>query len=482
MEFASDEEAVGYYRGLLASVYGGRRWILGSDVLVGLTPLVARLASLGADGGLCIATASGVGTLPDAGFAPDPIVVPSQASSTIMDALRATIEILANLPDDVVAAVERFDPQGEVLAIGPFFGDDRPMAGRRIWGGRPERWRALEDKTTIDAFWDRLGVTREPAVIVDAADFDALWAATAEMDRYGTGAVWVGDSKEGFNGGAEYVRRVASRADADTVHQALGPKCDRIRVMPMLEGIPCSIHGMVFATETIAIRPCEMLVLRKDDGTAFHYSGTATMWDPPVTEREAMRALAVRIGDELRATVGYRGVFTIDGIMTERGFRPTELNPRFGGGIWRIGRPIPQLPLLLLHLAVCERDDLDWRPNDLEALLLSLGDSQRSGGGLALVAVGPEDSRFIGMSIRPGEGSPLERATFYEDPDAPEAHWQVRYGPHPVGGFMGLEPKPEFQPVGQSLAPALADVINALDEHWSLGLGTLTPAKDVLRS
>jgi hypothetical protein len=38
--------------------------------------------------------------------------------------------------------------------------------------------------------------------------------------------------------------------------------------------------------------------------------------------REHMRAVAVRVGEYLRRTVGYGGVFTIDGILTRDGSAP----------------------------------------------------------------------------------------------------------------------------------------------------------------
>ncbi|HWB72073.1 MAG TPA: hypothetical protein VG452_07635 [Egibacteraceae bacterium] len=57
---------------------------------------------------------------------------------------------------------------------------------------------------------------------------------------------------------------------------------------------------------------------------------------------------------------GLPGVFTVDGVMTAEGFRPTELNPRFGAAIALMARATG-LPLYLLHLASVHRPDLDWR-------------------------------------------------------------------------------------------------------------------------
>ena len=54
--------------------------------------------------------------------------------------------------------------------------------------------------------------------------------------------------------------------------------------------------------------------------------------------REEMREAARRVGEQLRAEVEFRGAFTLDGVATADGFRPTELNPRFGAGLEVITR------------------------------------------------------------------------------------------------------------------------------------------------
>ena len=51
-----------------------------------------------------------------------------------------------------------------------------------------------------------------------------------------------------------------------------------------------------------------------------------------------MREAARRVGAVLRDEVAYRGAFTLDGVATVDGFRPTELNPRFGAGLGVITR------------------------------------------------------------------------------------------------------------------------------------------------
>ncbi|MEJ2131362.1 MAG: hypothetical protein P8Y95_07025 [Gammaproteobacteria bacterium] len=137
-------------------------------------------------------------------------------------------------------------------------------------------------------------------------------------------------------------------------------RCDHVRVMPFLEGIPCSIHGMVFPNTVIAFRPVEQLTLHRPTSPRFKYSGCATFWDPPEGDREEMRELAGSIGAALRSLVEFRGTFTVDGVMTADGFRPTELNPRYGLGMGVMSRSLPALPLEWIDQAVCEGEPWDF--------------------------------------------------------------------------------------------------------------------------
>ena len=107
--------------------------------------------------------------------------------------------------------------------------------------------------------------------------------------------------------------------------------CDRVRVLPFLDGVPCSIHGFVLPDGTAVFRPVEIAILRGRDRT-FTYGGLSTFWDPPSADRDEMRAVARRVGAHLRATQGYLGAFGIDGVLTVDGFRPTELNSRMSAG------------------------------------------------------------------------------------------------------------------------------------------------------
>jgi hypothetical protein len=67
--------------------------------------------------------------------------------------------------------------------------------------------------------------------------------------------------------------------------------------MPFLEGVPCSIHGVVFPEGAATFRPVEMVTLRRPGSSRLRYAGAATFWDPPAADREVMRDLARRVGE-----------------------------------------------------------------------------------------------------------------------------------------------------------------------------------------
>ena len=363
-----------YYAALVRPLVEGRRVVVAGVVLGGSGVVVDTFRSLGASDVFVLAQTRGTGPIPE-GTAYFDLEI---TAGTIDRALRATIAAVKDPPAAAIAALDEFDPNRSAIVVGDMFNEAAYIAGRRSLSYRRPEWVALEDKVVIDACWERWGVARAPSVVVET-DFTSLVNAASELDE-GQGTVWAGDAREGFNGGAEYARWVRNRTDAEAAAAFLGAHCDQARVMPFLEGIPCSIHGVVFDDDVAALRPFEMVTLRRAEGPELFYAGIASYWDPPRADREEMRAIARRVGAALRTDVDYRGGFTIDGVMTAEGFRPTELNPRPGAALGTLSRAHPELPLSLLFPAISGGVELDYRPTDLEELLLSGADRVRAGG------------------------------------------------------------------------------------------------------
>ena len=300
-------------------------------------------------------------------------------AADVIQGFRRVERLLARPPTEFLEALSHFDPDRRALvlappiSIGPLPGT---LDGRRLFGRRQPASLALEDKVEVDAFWDRAGVARAPSAIVRPDLTDVAGAARGR--DYGQGVVVAADAREGIHGWGEGLRWARDSAELAKVIDVLRAISDRVRVMPFIEGIPCSIHGIVFPDHVVAVRPVEMVTLRQPP--RLRCCGAATFWAPPRRRRTETREVARRVGETLRETIGYRGAFTVDGVMTEQGFLPTELNPRFGAGLGVIGRAIPKLPLGLLQLAIVEGLELGYRPADLEEMLVA-GANQHRGGG-----------------------------------------------------------------------------------------------------
>ncbi len=245
----------------LRSVFAGRSVVIAGGVAASATARIAQLRELGAERFLVVATGPGTGPQP---IAPDVEIVdlfarpPSTAD--LMEAFREEERTIAQPPTAVLEALARFDPQCEAVALAAPFLDVRTLGDRSLFGARRSDWVALEDKTRVAALFDAAGVPRPPSAVVDA-DPTAIQRAAVALDR-GAGTVWSGDSREGFNGGAERVRWVRDAADAREALDQLVPTSDRVRVASFADGVPCSIHGFVVADGVAVLRPVELVTLR----------------------------------------------------------------------------------------------------------------------------------------------------------------------------------------------------------------------------
>ena len=420
----------------LRPVYSGRRVALVSGVLQGKAGYAQALAALGASKVLAIG-AMGTGPLPEC----ERVVVEMPAQSPVAE-FRAWERLAASPTAEVASALDRFAPD---LVLSNGFESFTTFAGRPVFGARRPEWTALEDKTTVDALWDAAGVARAPSEVVPLGE---AWAAHERLDR-GQGTVWSGDNRSGWHGGGEYVRRVRSAEEASAVSAYLGGACDAVRVVPFLDGLPCSIHGFVTPTGVAALRPVEMVVLRSTEG--FRYAGCATTWDPAPDDREAMRSVARRVGEHLAERVGYRGGFTIDGVMTADGFRPTELNPRLGAGVTYVALAAPEVRIGLLHFALIE-GAVHVDHEALERTILPAADATRA--------------RMAHTFFT----KPITEEEVVHDGDVLYA-----LGPGPTGGFLRVMTS-TTPPDGRPFAPVAAAALAAADERWSLGLGPLEPA------
>jgi hypothetical protein len=450
------------YRDLVRPLVAGRKVIVTGGPLAALTPMVTLVRALGALRPFVLGFGEGTGELPDSDRAD--VLVLELSATDIVGELRAQDALLADLPPHARAALDRFDPErvAVVIVTTPSFAQPR-VAGRPSLGPRTPESIALEDKTIVDQLWDAFGVTRPPATVV-AAEARALDDAASRLDT-GTGTVWSGDTSEGFNGGGLFVRWVKT-GDVDTAREAasfFAAHCRRVRVMPFLAGTPCSIHGMVFRDGVSVFRPVELVTLARPGAGRMVYAGTATFYDPPPEARDEMRAAARRVGDGLRERIGFRGAFTVDGVITVDGFLPTELNPRSGAGLMPLGAALPELPLHLLHLAARDDRDFEARPAELERLVVEAADRSRRGAAYTETRVTFTET-FTRRVVY--EGNEYRLAAAGEPEDA-----RITVGPSNVGGFVRIAPEVERTPAGPSIAPLAVAGFKLADREWATGIG-----------
>lgn len=446
----------------------GRKLILVGGPVASLGLLAAQLRALGAEPPFLLANGLGTGALPG------PDVAAWHAldvrGATIVDAIRALERALLDLPPEARAALDRYDPEGQALVCGGVFLDGvERIAGRRRWAARPPRFAALEDKSRIDSFWDACGVSRAPSVTMPAQGA-LLRAAARRVDR-GAGTVWSGDARDGANGGGVYVRWVRTESDHAGAEAFFAPRCARVRVMPFLEGIPCSIHALVFDDGVAVFRPVEMVTLRRTGSSEFAYAGGATYWDPAPADRSAMRSVARRVASFLRERLDYRGGFSIDGVMSADGFLPTELNPRFSAGLNLLAASAPEVPLWWLGHAALAGDAGAVGAASLEEYVVAAADRSRNGG--AWLAFPKPVCDPISRRVVEAEGD--YRLAAESEPHDGALH----LGPGEVGGFVRFAPRPGAVESGPSFAPRAARALALADRSFGLSLGRLEAAAPV---
>ncbi len=446
----------------LRKIHAGRKWIVAGDVAAGAKTSVDRLREWGVADVMVVAALPGVGPLPEE----VEIVYTGATGEGMMAGFRAFRDDLVSPGRDVATAVDRFDPERNALVLTNFWSLDEVL-GRSVYGPRTSRMEALEDKMIVDALWDEAGVHREPAAIVAVED------AAEAHDRVSgpLGSVWAADNTQGWHGGGEYTRWVRSSEDKETFTDWFGQRSSRVRVMPFLDGIPCSIHGFVTADYSAAFRPVEMVIMRRPGYSDFRYAGVASFWDPRDGDREDMRAAARAVGDQLRKSVGYRGPFSIDGVMTSAGFRPTELNPRPSAGLALLASTVEGLQLGAIVRATLSGDlevDGEW----LEDTILDSADAGRAGGmGLAIPDASLEPS---GAAIMFDEDGAVRVADPYENADA-----TLSAGDSASGVYIRMVLDPERIAPGPSVAPLAVAAAEFVEREWAVPVGKVEAAPDL---
>ncbi|GBE23780.1 hypothetical protein BMS3Bbin02_00045 [bacterium BMS3Bbin02] len=451
-----------YYMELLTPLYAGRRWIITADAAAGATGMVQRVLDAGAEAVLVIAGNEGTGPQPAT-----EVFIVGTTGTTMMDGIRGFATALDTPSPELSAAIDTFDPTGEATVLSNYLISTGEICGRSVYGmARPE-WKALEDKMIIDEVWDRAEVDRAPSAIVDPTEKSAVHAALLELGS-GDGAVLVADNTEGWHGGGEYTRYLAPGTDPAPTLGFFAEHSRRVRIMPFLRGVPCSIHGLVTSDTVSVFRPVEMLVYRRAGSDEFVYTGMNTVWDPPASVREQMRDAARSVGALIRNEVGYRGAFGIDGVCTATGFVPTELNPRLTSGLGIQADAAGSYPMGDITRAIVAGADVDLRLDELERDIVAGADATRTGRWLRPITH---------LSVTETTEQPIAYADSQWKPaDEAEATATMSLGPSPQGALVYVKlAKNHGLAPGGSIAEIAAASFAVSDKMWDTRIGDLVP-------
>ncbi|MEA2010799.1 MAG: hypothetical protein U9N78_08845 [Actinomycetota bacterium] len=444
----------------IAEFHRGKKWILLPDAAAAATPVVERLNEWGAAGVMVIAAIEGVGDLPNA----DRIHYTRTSGATVMGGIRAYLESVERPSALLIGSVESFDPGQNAAVLDGGFSRLDTLAGRSVYGARPAAWGALEDKTTVDQLWDDAGVRRAPSVVVPVID---AVAASLEI-KSEAGSVWAADNTEGWHGGGEYLRWIRTAGDAAAALEWFSAHAEMVRVMPFLDGIPCSIHGFVTRDGVAVFLPMEMVILRHASKPELIYAQAANFWNPPDGVRDEMRAAALNVGELLKERHGYLGGFGIDGVCTRDGFLPTELNPRrsIGHGLQSRAADVPLDSMERMMIA----GDLDFSARDLEETIISAASTSRRGG-MLLPLTTTYAAAETGVRFESGRAIAVD---VDEETDA-----TMEIGPAAMGSIIILRLDPERTPIGPSVAPRAIMAIDLARELWGVDVPPLEPAPDL---
>ena len=250
----ADREAL---RAHLEGLYAGRPVLVGPGVLAGFLNTVGMLQQAGAGPILVLSTARGAGEVPDVEVVD---VTPPETTSVTAESCAPSTRWCATCPptwspgsrrSTRTAAASgrrpRSSPPTSRSSAAPLPADARrrsppsrtrsgPRSCGRPWAsrGRPSHRRTRR----------RAPRSTRPATRSAARSSGRVTPARASTAAATTSA------------GCTTTEERAAALPFFAAH------CDRVRVLPFLDGVPCSIHGIVLPEGTAVFRPVEIAILR----------------------------------------------------------------------------------------------------------------------------------------------------------------------------------------------------------------------------
>lgn len=255
---------------------------------------------------------------------------------------------IAHPPAGIEAWLHGLDPECRCVVFAPPGTGASEFCRRAVVGWRSPETALIEDKTIIDGVWSRTGIP-SPAHMIASADDSRLWDHVRRIDG-GGGVVVAIDSSQGHIGDAHGLVWIKTQDDLQAACDWFRGRTARVRIAEFVAGVPCSILGMVLEDGVAVFDPIEIVTLR-DRQRRLIFCGSSTWWRPSEHDCAEMRHHTRAAGEYLASDRAYRGIYSVDGILSPRGFVATELNPRHASGLG-IRKALPDFPLYLFNRSV----------------------------------------------------------------------------------------------------------------------------------
>jgi hypothetical protein len=123
---------------------------------------------------------------------------------------------------------------------------------------------------------------------------------------------------------------------------------------------------MVANGSVLIFDPIEIVTLVDRAMGHLVFCGTSTAWRPDRSVLEELRAIGRCVGEAMADTCGFRGGFSVDGIMSASGFLATEVNARSASGSG-LRRAWPEFPLYIFERLLVESPK-EFHEVDVEGL------------------------------------------------------------------------------------------------------------------
>ncbi|MDZ5447554.1 hypothetical protein U2F26_33440 [Micromonospora sp. 4G57] len=353
-----------------------------------------------------------------------------------------------------------FDPANTATLVLPDPLDPPHAGARRRIGVRQPAWRLFEDKTVVDALWDTAGVPRAQSIVSDGTADLAMLGAIVDQ---GTGVVCscqpIGAGPSAGGDGIWWWRNGPSRTAIPTAE----PGTWRVRLMPLLEGIPLRLHGMALTTKVIPFPPMELVTLPRPEQGTFLCAGAV----PTLGRAADLVTQTERLGAGLRERLGYRGGFSVDGILTAGGFLPTDFNARLTSAM----EAAPSERRVLLHAVnLLARDGIEPDTSAVEQL------AEETFAAAATCTI-------YGAATHADPRSPREAAVRWNGDrlvPAPSgaADGSLVITPSPRGWLLTATLATDRLPSGGRVGPWAPEVFRLSDEVLGTNFGNLAPPFD----